>query len=241
VNFLSHFGLLLECRNNRLLDGVTLLSIPAQAASALVLSVNTVTGGTQIGSIFAEFPYCTRPAGVQLEVRHNTPSHPDYTWPSGHLPTTATGTGSAPYCQSRVRRHVAGWHSSPLREFLVFGTPHLTKDNGWRPCGDYRALNSLTMPDLYLVRNIHDYSHQLFCCSIFSKIDLVRAHNQIPVHPDDIQKTAITTPFGLFEFPFMSFGFHNGAQTFQRSMDDILRVLDFTYLDDILIFSRTLE
>jgi hypothetical protein len=117
------------------------------------------------------------------------------------------------------------------------------KDNGWRPCGDYRALNYRTIPDRYPVRHIHDYSHQLSGWCFFSTIDLVSAYNQTAVHPGDIQKTAIATPFGLFEFPFVFFFLHNAAQAFQRFMDDILRGLDFCFacLDDILIFSRSLE
>jgi hypothetical protein len=60
------------------------------------------------------------------------------------------------------------------------------KDNGWRPCSDYRAFNAHIIPDRYPVRHIHDYTHQITGCTIFSTIDLVRASHQIPVHPDDV-------------------------------------------------------
>ena len=57
--------------------------------------------------------------------------------------------------------------------------------------------------------------------------------------PGDVPKTAIITPFGLFEFLRMPFSLKNAAQAFQRMMDGILRGVDcvFVYLDDILVAS----
>ena len=61
------------------------------------------------------------------------------------------------------------------------------------------------------------------------------------MNPSDIEKTAVTTPFSLFEYKFMPFGLRNSAATFQRFMDSIFRDLDFVfvYLDDLLIYSDT--
>ena len=114
------------------------------------------------------------------------------------------------------------------------------KNSDWRPCGDYRKLNEVTVPDRYSIPFLQDSTHFLHDKTVFSTIDLVRAYQQIPVRESDIPKTAIITPFGLFEFPYMTFGLRNAAQTFQRFMDRVTIGLDFcfTYIDDILIASQ---
>ncbi len=76
--------------------------------------------------------------------------------------------------------------------------------------------------DRYSLPTILDLSSKLHRCRYFSVIDLVKGYHQVPMAPKDIQKTAIITPFGLFEYLFMPFGLMNAAQTFQRLMDRLL-------------------
>jgi hypothetical protein len=131
-----------------------------------------------------------------------------------------------------VRRSTSCW-SSPL---------HMVpkKDGSWHPCGDFCRLNVVTVPDRYPLPNLSDFSINLGGCKIFSKTDLVKGYHQVPVDPVDVPKTAIITPFGLYEFLFMPFGLGNAAQTFQRLMDQGLPYA-FVYLDDILVASGSAQ
>ncbi|BHF64059.1 hypothetical protein SprV_0200705700 [Sparganum proliferum] len=97
-----------------------------------------------------------------------------------------------------------------------------------------------TIPTRYPLPPLQDFAGALFGKAVFSKIDLVRAFHQIPLAPEDIPKTAVSTPFGLFEFIRMPFSLRYADQTFQRFIDHVLRGLPFVYayIDDLLVASR---
>ena len=80
------------------------------------------------------------------------------------------------------------------------------KNDSSHPTGDYRPLNTLTVPDTYLLPHLQSFTDQLNGKTVFSKIDLKDTFLQIPVHHDDVPKTTLTTPFGAFQYHYMPFG-----------------------------------
>ncbi len=132
-----------------------------------------------------------------------------------------------------VQRSTSPW-ASPL---------HMVpkKDGSWRPCRDFRRLNLVTEADMYPLPNKLDFSDTITGCTVFSKIDLWKGYWQVPVRPEDRQKTAVITSFGLFEFLRMLFGLSNAGSSFQQMMDRVLASLPFAYcyLDDLRIARQT--
>jgi hypothetical protein len=115
----------------------------------------------------------------------------------------------------------------------------------WRIVVDYRRLNENTVDDKFPMPNIEDLFGKLGNCRYFTTIDLAKGFHQIEVHPDDRHKTAFSTRTGHYEFNRMPFGLKNSPSSFQRLINHVLRdyinKICVVYLDDILIFSSSID
>ena len=119
------------------------------------------------------------------------------------------------------------------------------KDGSLRLCVDYRKVNDLLIKDSYPLPRIDDSLDALSGAKWFSTLDLASGYWQVPMDPKDIDKTAFTTPYGLFHFKVMPFGLANAPATFERMMERVLAGLHWEvcliYLDDVIVFSRTFK
>lgn len=115
----------------------------------------------------------------------------------------------------------------------------------WRLVIDYRKLNEKTIEDKYPLPRIDEILENLGRCTYFSTLDLAQGFHQIEMSPESIEKTAFSVNNGHYEYVRMPFGLKNAPSTFQRVMDNILREylykFCFVYMDDIVIFSRSLQ
>ena len=112
-------------------------------------------------------------------------------------------------------------------------------------CIDYWALNKQTVKDQFPLPRIDSLLERLGRAKVFTKLDLAYGYHQIAMEETSIQKTAFRTNCGQFEFLVMPFGLCNAPASFQRLMNKVFaeHIGDFiaVYLDDILIFSRSID
>lgn len=241
ADLLYHHSILVDLAGCRLVDSITGLTLRGQLANVRVPSISSVPSGEWFTDILRKYPGVTQITSFQKSPKHDVVHYIEtkgapVTAKARRLPTERYNAAKKEFMQM-VEEGICRPSNSPWASPL-----HIVqkKDGGIRPCGDYRQLNARTVPDRYAVPNLADFNTNMHGNKIFTKLDLNRAYYQIPMATEDIPKTAVITPFGLFEFLRMCFGLRNASQTFQRFLDHVLRGLEFAwwYLDDILIGSR---
>ena len=170
-------------------------------------------------------------------------------------------TGDAPPFKQKIRRTPLGFEHEEekhLNKMLEVGViepscsqwasaPVLVRkrDGAVRYCIDFRRLNSITVKDAFPLPLISDCLDALAGTQFFSTLDMASGYYQIEIAPEDRDKTAFVTKYGLFQHTRMAFGLCNAPATFQRAMYLVLRGLTWSqvlaYLDDIMILGTTFE
>ncbi|GBG59492.1 hypothetical protein CBR_g38517 [Chara braunii] len=201
----------------------------------------------EIEGVVAKYPdLFEEPTGVvEREVVHAIEIIPGSSIPRGRIYRMSPGELDELHRQLKELVE-KGWIRSSVSPY---GSPVLfvpkKKEGTLRMCIDYRGLNAITVKNKEPLTRIDDLLDRVQGCRYFSKIDLKFGYHQIAIRPEDQHKTAFQTRFGLYEFVVMPFDLGNAPGTFQHTMNQIFHdYLDkfvIVYLDDILIFSKTVE
>lgn len=240
ADFLQHHQLLIDIHGKKIIEKKSNRTATATSAWTAIPTVRAVEEAP-FDRIFDEFPSLSSAQTMARQPKHTVEHHIETTGPPVFARPRPLNPEKYIAAKKLFDEMIEAGTCQPSKSQWASPLHLVTKSNGeLRACGDYRRLNSCTIPDRYTIPRLQDFTHGLQGMTIFSTLDLAKAYYQIPVRKEDVEKTAITTPFGLFEMKKMSFGLRNGAQSMQRFMNEMLRGCNYTfaYIDDVLIASK---
>ena len=116
-------------------------------------------------------------------------------------------------------------------------------DGGKHLVINYRVLNKVSRNFTWPMPKVEDIFSKLNGATYFTTLDLRAGYHHIPLDKPSIPKTAFNSPFGKYEYIKVPFGLAQAPAYFQELMTGILMDFNFAiaYLDDIIIFSKTLQ
>ena len=119
------------------------------------------------------------------------------------------------------------------------------KDGSLRFCVDYRRLNAKTVAETYPLPRIDDCLDSLGDAQTFTTLDCNAGYWQVPVAPEDRDKTTFTSYLGTYRYVRITFGLRNAPATFQGALDIFLSGVRWQtcliYLDEVIVFSKDAE
>jgi hypothetical protein len=173
---------------------------------------------------------------IDLEPGHKIPNRPMYRYSPRELEEMQR------YINELLSKDLIQPSTSPFGSPVIF----VPKPDGTlRMCHDYRAINRITVKNASPLPRIDDLFDKLGGAKIFSSMDLMQGYYQMRIKPSDTHKTAFKTPMGLYEFKVLPLGLTNAPAAFMAQMNhifkDVIGKFVLVYLDDILIYSKSVE
>lgn len=240
ADLLAHYGLLVDLGHRQLIDRTTHLRSTGSLKTATIHGITVISANHPFHKVLSDYREILIPTLAHREILHDVTHHIVTRGPPVACKARRMHPEKLKAAKEEFRIMCEMGICRPSSSSWASALHCVPKKNGeWRFVGDYRRLNKVTVPDRYPVPHVHDLLNRFEGKSIFTTLDLVRAYYNIPVETADIPKTAVITPFGLFEFTRMPFGLCNASQTFQRFMNKLFADLDFVivFIDDICIAS----
>ena len=204
ADFLASFGLLVDLQKGRIWDRSTLVSAKGVLRDTDFAGIQVVHANVKdrAAIILSSFPNIAKPPCFKAPRRHTV----QHSIPTRGPPVTSRPQRLRPDLVQAAKTDVADCVRlgimRPSPPETNWSSPVVIKrkpDNSLRICGDYRALNAITIKDQYPMPNLYDATARLAGTQIYSAVDIVRAYYNIPVSQEDQKKTALAFPFGLYE------------------------------------------
>ena len=155
-----------------------------------------------------------------------------------------------PSLEGDLKKQLSQWEAHDVIEpsnspwsFALVAAP---KKNGKiRWCVDFRRLNAITRKDTFPLPHIEDNLVRLSDSAVFSCVDGSGAFHVLEIRECDREKTAFSTPWGLYQYKRMPFGLTNGPASYSRLVQMVLQGIPpemaLPYLDDTIIHSADVE